>query len=133
MQENDKLKIGFYLATLYNFIGILGFNAFFMDDTLSALNPVTFSLMGQIGILLWGLAYFSVAKTYARVPLLLGVFCAEKLIYFLDWAIWLAKNGERLSGDLPIRFKIFFYTYGLGDLTFGVFFAIAALSVFKNR
>ena len=46
MQENDKLKIGFYLATLYNFIGILGFNAFFMDDTLSALKPRYFFANG---------------------------------------------------------------------------------------
>jgi len=73
---------GFFLAGLYNFIGILGFTQFFTDTTLMDNDPIVFSWLGQISILLWGLAYWSVAKHFWQVPVLLWIFCVEKLVYF---------------------------------------------------
>lgn len=56
-----KARFGFYLAGIYNLVGILGFTLFFTDATLATTDPVVFSWVGQWGIILWGLAYLSVS------------------------------------------------------------------------
>ncbi len=41
---------------------------------MAAVDPDVFSRMGQIVVVLWGLAYCPVASTYKHVPWLIAVF-----------------------------------------------------------
>lgn len=118
------IRYGFILAGLYNLGGILIFSAGFTNERLAQWYPEVFSLTGQIGILLWGVAYLSVAHCYERVPLLTAVFALEKLLYTLTWVYWLSAHGAQLpelAQDSPIT-AVFFAVYGLGDLLSCVFF-----------
>ena len=118
------IRYGFILAGLYNLGGILIFSAGFTNERLAQWYPEVFSLTGQIGILLWGLAYISIANCYDRVPMLTGVFALEKLLYTVTWVYWLSESGARLpelAAESPMS-ALFFTVYGLGDLVSCVFF-----------
>lgn len=126
---------GFILAGIYNLVGILGFTQFFTDRTLMENDPIVFSWLGQIAIILWGLAYLSVARSFWNVPYLVVVFCLEKMLYAGAWLYWLATPPEKLdvlAGQSMLMF-CFFASYGFGDFLFGLFFLIAAVNSFKGR
>ncbi|WP_204319057.1 hypothetical protein [Pelistega ratti] len=132
--SNSPIRYGFYLAGIYNLIGILGFTQFFTNQTLAELDPIVFSIMGQIGIILWGLAYLSVSHQYFTVPKLIAVFCIEKMVYAGAWLYWLLTQTEKLE-SLPasqLYIDIFFRTYGIGDFLFGIFFGYIAYRGFKQ-
>jgi hypothetical protein len=121
----DRIKIGFWLAALYN-AGIIVFSKGFSGD-LGAVDPL-FSPDGCVGVLLWGAAYFALARSYQSAPLVSLVFCLEKAFYGFHWLAWMADHGgeiaamteaDRLTGG-------FFSGYGAGDLLFMVFFGWVA-------
>ena len=116
---------GFFLAGLYNFIGVLGFTQFFTDTTLMDNDPIVFSWLGQILILLWGLAYWSVAKRFWQVPVLLWVFCVEKLVYFGAWLHWLLTTPEKLN--------VMGMVATLGMFLFAIFFARVAVGSMRGK
>lgn len=98
-------------------------------------DPVVFSWVGQLGIILWGMAYLSVSKSFWKVPHLIAVFAIEKMLYAVAWAIWLFDNQDdlnELSQSSPLMWA-FFSTYGFGDFLFGIFFGVVAWFAFKGR
>ncbi|OOH91232.1 hypothetical protein BMT54_02980 [Pasteurellaceae bacterium 15-036681] len=121
---DNVISFVFLLAGLYNVVGILYPTKFFMDQTIATLDPAVFSWLGQISIILWGLAYLSVSFSFYKVPKLIFVFFIEKMVYVGAWAFWFFENQETLtqlktnSPDLAF----FFSYYGVGDLFFGLFF-----------
>lgn len=131
----SSAKQGFFLAGLYNFIGILGFTQFFTDTTLIDNDPIVFSWLGQVSILLWGLAYWSVAKRFWEVPALLWVFCVEKLIYAGAWLHWLLTTPEKLDAlaGQSMAYFCFFASYGFGDFLFAIFFGRVAWRSAKGK
>lgn len=125
----------FWLAGAYNVFGMLLFSQLFMNPLLASTDPAVFSWLGQVAIVLWGLAYWAVAKTYHHVPALVAVFALEKLVYVLAWARWLLEKAQTLpaiSAESPLT-AVFFSLYGAGDLLFGLFFAWTALQIGKAR
>ena len=116
---------GFFLAGLYNFIGVLGFTQFFTDTTLTDNDPIVFSWLGQILILLWGLAYWSVAKHFWQVPVLLWVF-------WLHWLLTTPEKLDVLAGQSMVYF-CFFASYGFGDFLFAIFFARVAVGSMRGK
>lgn len=125
----------FWLAGAYNVFGMLLFSQLFMNPLLASTDPAVFSWLGQVAIVLWGLAYWAVAKTYHHVPLLVAVFALEKLVYVLAWAHWLLEKAQTLpaiANESPLT-ALFFSAYGAGDLLFGLFFAWTALRSGKAR
>lgn len=128
MQPNPKITLGFYLAGAANILGILTFSLAFTNSEMMRLSPRVFSSFGVLAVILWGLAYLSVAKTYHHVPKLIAVFALEKLVYFITWLWWLYHHGAELPGlytTAPLTAN--FYTlYGPLDLAFGLFFAAVA-------
>lgn len=124
MKTKNPIRYGFYLAGIYNLVGILGFTQFFTNQTLAELDPVVFSIIGQIGIILWGLAYLSVSHSYLAVPKLIAVFCVEKIVYATAWLYWLLTQSDKLESLPPSQFYIdlFFRSYGIGDFLFALFF-----------
>ncbi|GAB2854537.1 hypothetical protein GCM10027277_23830 [Pseudoduganella ginsengisoli] len=126
---------GFWLAGAYNVFGMLTFSKLFMNPLLAAVDPAVFSWLGQVAVVLWGLAYWAVAKTYHHVPALLAVFAFEKLVYVLAWLRWLSDKAQTLpsiASESPLT-AMFFSVYGAGDLVFGLFFAWTAWHVGKAR
>src|SRR5689334_6365573 len=99
---------------------MLVFSKLFTNPVLAAVDPTVFSKTGQIAIVLWGLAYWSAAKTYRQVPMLVMVFACEKLLYSIAWLTWLLAKGDTLAAiaaDSPLS-ALFFAVYGAGDFAF---------------
>ena len=125
------ITYGFLLAGAWNVIGILTFSRFFTNRLLATIDPAVFSWLGQVSIVLWGLAYLSVARSYPYVPWLLVVFFVEKMVYGVTWLKWMIAKGKTLPKIASESFvtAAFFSIYGAGDLVFGFFFGWVALKV----
>ena len=120
---------GFVLAGAVNVFGMLVVSKLFTNSLLSSTDPAVFSWLGQVAIVLWGLAYWAVAKPFRHVPYLVMVFCIEKMVYTVCWILWLVHNGHLLTtiaAESPMT-AMFFGMYGAGDLAFGLFFGWVAL------
>ena len=134
-RSNSIITKGFWAAAAFNVGGVLAFSKVFTNSLLSSLDPVVFSWLGLVGIMLWGFAYCSVAKSYQSVPYLLLVFFVEKMIYTTTWAMWLAKNGSTLPSlfsESPLTATLF-TIYGAGDFIFGLFFLWVAINSLRGR
>src|SRR5262245_42978988 len=119
---------GFQAAAFVNVAGILLFSLGFTNQALIARSPVVFSRFGLVCIVLWGLAYLAVARTYDQVPLLVAVFALEKLVYAVSWIDWMWRFGSewpRLFSESPLT-ALFYASYGPTDLVFALFFAWVA-------
>jgi len=123
------MTLCFLLAGAWNVGGMLLFSKFFTNRLLASLDPAVFSWLGQIAVVLWGLAYCSVAKSYPYVPWLLVVFFVEKMIYAGRWLAWLIAHGKTLPKIASESFltATFYAIYGAGDLLFGFIFGWLAL------
>ena len=130
-----QITLGFYAAAAVNVVGVLGVSQLYSNTLLNAGYPAVFSNFGLVCIQLWGLAYFSVAKSYAAVPGLIGVFAVEKLAYVISWALWMSGHASELPAMAAAspQTAAFYAGYGLIDLAFGVFFAAVAFSAGKPR
>ncbi len=126
---------GFVAAAAFNIIGMLVVSKGLTNPLMAATDPVVYSLMGQIAVLLWGFAYLAVARSYLNVPFLLLVFCVEKLVYFTAWLMWLSTNGHmlpRIEAVSPTTAG-FFMTYGAGDGLFAIFFGVMFIKALRAR
>ena len=135
MSSNRTITNGFLLAGAYNVFGTLTSSKLFTNALLNATDPAVFSWLGQVAILLWGLAYWSVAKTYRHVPYLVLVFFIEKMVYAGAWLFWLLENGRSLptiASTSPLT-AAFFAGYGAGDFAFGLFFGWVALKTMRCK
>ena len=123
----SRVSLGFVLAMLYN-SSIILFSKGFASD-LGAIDPL-FGPGGCLGVLLWGLAYLALAKTYAQAPAVALVFAVEKLFYGCHWLLWLKDHGGELGAmrNEDLLTGSFYSIYGSGDLAFMVFFAWVAWS-----
>lgn len=134
ISSNKTVVIGFILAGAYNILGMLTASKLFTNELLSAHDPAVFSWLGQIAIVLWGMAYLSVASAYRHVPFLVAVFCVEKLVYTGVWMLWLLERGQTLpeiASGSPLTAS-FFAAYGAGDFAFAVFFGWVAVTTLKG-
>lgn len=125
--KNSDLSKGFILSGLMN-ASVLIFSKFFTNTTIVEFDPVVMSNFGLLMILVWGLAYVSIAKTYHTVKWLIGVFAIEKFIYGCIWINWLLKNNISDVYEKDLLAGIFYSTYGINDWIFFLFFS----SVFIN-
>jgi|GEM_PF-208166 len=129
------VTIGFLLGGAVNVLGTLLVSAGFTNRALTSLDPVVFSNFGLVAIMLWGLAYVAVSRSYQHVPWLVLVFALEKLVYTILWIKWITRFGDQLPGiasQVPLT-AMFYRGYGLVDFSFGVFFVCVALAVLRQR
>lgn len=121
--------LGFQAAGVVNVAGVLFFSWGFTNEALISRSPVVFSRFGLVCIILWGLAYLAVARSYQHVPLLVAVFAVEKFVYTGTWLSWMYRFGSelpRLFSESPLA-AAFYAIYGPNDLLFGIFFAAVAI------
>lgn len=133
--SHSLITKGFWLAGGYNVFGVLVFSKVFTNSLLSSLDPVVFSWLGLVSIMLWGLAYSSVAKAYQAVPYLVLVFFVEKMIYTVTWLTWLSRNASTLPSlfaESPLTATCY-SIYGAGDFIFGLFFLWVAIKSLPKR
>lgn len=125
----------FVFAGLVNIVGTLGVSAGFTNRYLTELDPVVFSWLGLVSIILWGAAYIAVSKRYQQVPALVAVFAIEKFVYFAAWLMWLREPPAPLTEifSRSATTGAFFASYGLIDLSFGIFFAWAYFRTKSGR
>ena len=125
---------GFVLAGAVNVFGMLVVSKLFTNSLLNSTDPAVFSWLGQVAIVLWGLAYWAVAQQFRHVPYLVIVFFIEKMVYTVIWLLWLVQKGHSLTSiaSESLMTAIFFGMYGAGDLAFGLFFGWVALKVLKE-
>ena len=126
---------GFVFAGAVNVIGMLMVSKGFTNGLLSATDPAVFSWLGQVSVVLWGLAYWAVAQSYRHVPYLVLVFCIEKMVYTASWLVWLMDKSHSLAAvaSQSTETAIFFGMYGAGDFAFGLFFGWVAFQVLRGR
>ena len=126
---------GFILAGAVNVFGMLAVSKLFTNSLLNATDPAVFSWLGQVAVVLWGLAYWAVAQQYRHVPYLVIVFFIEKMVYTATWLLWLQQKGHSLTSiaSESQMTAIFFAVYGAGDFAFALFFGWVALKVLNAR
>lgn len=126
---------GFVVAGIYQIVSILGLNQCFTDNTLSETDPIVFSTIGQVLLLLFGLAYLWLAKKFTQAPLLVGLFSLTNFLYAGAWLYWLLTYPEKLdhlAGQSMVAFS-FFASYGFANFLLGGFCAMVAINTKKGR
>ncbi len=126
--SDSIIQKGFLLAGLVNIVGIMVVTQGLQSDTLAVADPAVFSSFGILCIMLWGLAYIA-TKPYASVSVLLpAVFALEKLLYSVNWGLWMAEHGSEVDGIVQqdMLGGLFLGGYGVNDGLFCLFFAAVA-------
>jgi hypothetical protein len=117
--------LGFIAAGLTNILGMLAASEFFTNQAFHELSPEVFSDFGTFMVMVWGLAYLSVAKQAHQLPAICFVFAFEKAIYVYTWVIWITRKSDMLpiiKEETPLL-ALFYSSYGLIDLAYALFFA----------
>ncbi|MFK7748665.1 MAG: hypothetical protein AB8B65_09755 [Kordia sp.] len=88
---------------------------------------------GLLMIVIWGLAYISVAKSYEKVIWLVAVFAIEKLIYGIIWIQWLSNTNVSDMFQKDALASTFYAIFGINDLLFCLFFTYVFLRLMKTK
>jgi len=122
----------FLIAGLFNILGVLIFSKVFTNEVLMNTQPDVMGYFGLLSIILWGLAYIAVHKTYASVPWLVGVFFLEKALYVTVYLRWMNDHSILEIYDQDVLAGIFYSIYGVNDLLTGLFFGFVFFKILKR-
>lgn len=128
--KNKTITQGFIISGIMN-LTVLIFSRFFTNSTIPEFDPVVMSNFGLLIIVLWGLAYMSVAKNFHKVKWLVGVFVVGKFIYGYVWIKWILNNNISDVYKKDTMAGIFYSIYGINDWIFFVFFLLVFIKIFK--
>lgn len=110
---------------------VLVFSRFFTNVVIPEFDPNVMSNFGLLMIVVWGLAYISVAKNYQSVKWLVGVFAVEKFIYGVIWIKWMLNNNVLDVFAIDTMAGMFYAIYGLNDWIFFIFFSLVFIRLIK--
>ncbi|WP_309610144.1 hypothetical protein [Flavobacterium sp.] len=130
--KDATITKGFVLAGLMN-MSVLIFSRFFTNETIAEFDPVVLSNFGLIMIVIWGLAYMSIAKNYQSVKWLVAVFAIEKFIYGFVWIKWLLNNSISDVYEKDVMAGLFYSMYGVNDWLFFVFFSYVFIYLIRLK
>lgn len=130
--KNTHIEKGFVLAGLAN-MTVLVFSKFFTNPVIPEFDPVVMSNFGMLMILIWGLAYISIAKNYAHVKWLVAVFAIEKLIYATVWVNWMLNHSLSAVYEKDLMAGLFYSIYGVNDWLFFAFFSFVFIRLQKDK
>ena len=129
----DKLIAkGFILSGFMN-MTVLILSKFFNNPVIGEYDPVVMSNFGLLMIVIWGLAYISVANNFQKLKWLVGVFALEKFIYGFVWTNWHLNNNVSEVFAKDILAGIFYSIYGLNDWIFFIFFSLVFLRLSLSK
>ncbi len=89
------------------------------------------SNFGLLMIVVWGFIFLSVSKNYDKIPLLIGVFIIEKLIYALHWTNWVMHNSISEVFAKDKMAGIYYAIYGINDWLFFLFFLVVFIQLIR--
>ena len=130
--KNTSISKGFIIAGLMN-CSVLVFSRLFTNSTIPAYDPEVMSNFGLLMIVIWGLAYASVAKNFYNLKWLVAVFAIEKIIYGVVWIHWMLNHSVSEVYGQDIMAGIFYAIYGINDWVFFVFFLWVVLRLHNSR
>lgn len=130
--EKETISKGFIIAGLMN-MSVLAFSRLFTNPVIAEYDPVVMSNFGLLMIVVWGLAYMSVAKNYKHVKWLVAVFAIEKFIYGFCWILWMLSNNVSTVFAKDKMAGAFYATYGVNDWVFCIFFLLVFIKLFKAK
>ena len=130
--EKETISKGFIIAGLMN-MSVLAFSRLFTNPVIAEYDPVVISNFGLLMIVVWGLAYMSVAKNYQHVKWLVAVFAIEKFIYGFIWIQWMLSNNISTVFAKDKMAGAFYATYGVNDWVFCIFFLLVFIKLFKAK
>lgn len=125
-------KLGFIISGVINIFAVLILSRFFTNTAISKHDPVVMSNFGLLMIILWGFAYISLARDYAKIKWIVAVFAIEKLIYGIVWINWRLQNDVSSIFDEDIMAGIFYSIYGINDLLFFIFFSFVFIKLLRK-
>jgi hypothetical protein len=128
----NRCEKGFIIAGLMNMSALI-FSRFFTNATIPEFDSVVMSNFGLLMIVIWGLAYVSIAKNFHYVKWLVGVFAIEKFIYGYVWITWLINNNIKDVYEKDLMAGMFYSMYGINDWIFFVFFAFVFIYLLKLK
>jgi hypothetical protein len=128
--NTQTITKGFIVAGLMN-ISVLIFSRFFTNPVIAEYDPALMSNFGLLMIVIWGLAYIAVAKSYFTVKWLVGVFALEKLIYGFIWIRWIMTSNLSEVYGKDVMAGIFYSVYGINDWIFFFFFLLVFIRLHK--
>lgn len=131
MIKDKLITKGFLIAGLMNF-SVLFFSRFFTNTTIPEVDPVVMSNFGLLMIIVWGLAYISIAHNFRNAKWLIGVFAFEKFIYGYIWLKWITNNNIAEVFEKDAMAGSFYSTYGINDWVFFVFFLAVFIYLSKT-
>lgn len=114
---------GFIIAGLSNILGVIICSKGFTNEVMLASQPDVMGYFGLISIILWGLAYISVCKSYNQMRWLVGVFAIEKLAYVIVWLSFITSNSLSAIYEQDVLAGVFYTIYGANDFIFMLFFS----------
>jgi hypothetical protein len=129
--KNKTITKGFIIAGFMN-LSVLIFSRLFTNSTIAEFDTEVMSNFGLLMIVLWGLAYLSVAKNYHNVKWLIAVFAVEKFAYGFTWTKWILNNNLSDVYEQDTMAGLFYSIYGINDWLFFVFFLIVFIRILKN-
>lgn len=125
----DKIiQRGFIVAGLSNILGVIICSKAFTNDVMLATQPDVMGYFGLISIILWGLTYIAVCKSYNQARWLVGVFVIEKLAYVTGWLTFITSRSLSSVYELDMLAGIFYTIYGANDFIFMLFFSFVFLN-----
>ena len=130
--KDSTITKGFIIAGLMNMSALI-FSRFFTNHTIPEFDPVVMSNFGLLMIVIWGLAYISMANKFNYVKWLVGVFAIEKFIYGYVWITWLINNNIKDVYEKDLMAGMFYSMYGINDWIFFVFFALVFIYLLKLK
>lgn len=128
--SNKTISRGFILAGLMN-LSVLIFSRFFTNETIAKFDPEVMSNFGLLMIILWGVAYMSIAKNFEKVKWLIALFFVEKVVYGIVWTKWMLNNSLTDVFEQDTMAGVFYSIYGINDWLFSLFFLLVFVRVFK--
>ena len=121
------IQILFLIAGLLNTVGLLVFNGFFTNKTLT--KESLFAVESQILIHLWGFLYIAASTKWDTLPWITLIFSVEKVAFFIFWCLYIGSHEN--TGNLLT--DTFYTIYGPVDLAFGIVFAYASFVAFQKE
>ena len=113
---------GFILSGLMNIFGVLILSRFFTNSVIPEFDAQTMSNFGLLMIVIWGIVFISVSKSFYKVKWLVGAFVIEKFIYAVVWINWLLNNNLSAVFEKDKMAGVFYSIYGINDSMFFIFF-----------
>ena len=130
--KSKRTTTGFIIAGLMN-CSVLIFSRFFTNETIAEYDSTVMSNFGLLMIVIWGLAYISVAKNYEYAKWLIGVFAVEKVIYGIVWINWICNNSISTVFEKDVMAGVFYSIYGINDWVFSIFFLVIFIRLKQNK